>query len=675
MNINDSITTLSGIGEKRAQQFEKENITKISDLLNFSPIRYEDRTIIGNLNNIDSEITTKLKVLNKGKTRFIRKNYNIFILPVVDENNIKGEVVFFNQPYLINKFKKDEEYFFFGKIVKRKNTPQIFSPKFALSSNRDFLSIKPIYKKIEKIPNTLVPKLISEVLNNIKIKDYIPEKYLNKYNLLDLKETYRSLHFPKNQHEIKEAVRRIKFNEGLKINTGIFSKEVNKQVTDLVITNFQIIEPFIKKLPFKLTDAQQNVLREIFRDLENGFLMNRLLQGDVGSGKTIIAVICSYLFYFNGLQVAYMAPTEILAKQHYESFKEYFKDYNINIKLLVGSINNKEAQKIRDEIKSGKVDIVIGTHALFQDSTDFYNLGLVITDEQHRFGVKQRGQLENKGKAHTLVMTATPIPRTLALTLYGDLDLSIIDQLPQGRKKVKTSFHTLKKLNKIMEFTVKEIEEGHQAFIVCPYIEESNENNEVISVEKAYKNISKKYGKKIRIEKLHSHLTTDEKEEIINHFNNGEIDLLIATSIIEVGINVPNVSVIIILSADRFGLSQLHQLRGRTGRSNLQSYCFLVSNNKSEETIERMRTIVNCHDGQKIAEVDLKMRGPGEYFGYHQHGFTGLQYINPVIDEKLFIQTKEVALEIYNSTSADDMICKDYLIKEFNQNLEYITLD
>ncbi len=675
MDLDASVSILKGFGKKRVDALEKENIKTIKDLISFFPSRYEDRTKIGSFENRDHDITIRATILKKGSIRFINSKRNFIIFSVKDDHGNLGEIIFFNQPYLINQLKPDETYYFYGRVNSDKKLPRIYSPKFASIEETEFLTITPIYKKISGVPPALIQKTIPEILGKIKIDDFLPEKYKSNNRIIDLNQMYHLLHQPVQTKDIYIASNRLKLNEALKINAGITFLKNEKLVTDLVINNFNVLKPFIKKLPFELTDSQKWVLRDILRDLESGFLMNRMIQGDVGSGKTIIAIICAYLFCLNGLQVAYMAPTEILAKQHFETFKEYFKDYNFNIELLVGSQNKVETERIREGLRNGTINIVIGTHSLFQENTDFYNLGLIVTDEQHRFGVKQRGQLENKGQAHILVMSATPIPRTLALTFYGDLDLSVIDQMPLGRKKVKTSVHSIKKLNKILKFTEQEIKLGHQAFIVCPFIEESEELKEVISVDKAYREIKKKYGKHFRIESLHSKLSNDEQEKIIDRFNNGEIDLLIATSIIEVGINVPNVSVIIILSADRFGLSQLHQLRGRTGRSSIQSYCFLLSDNQNEITRERLSIIANCHDGQKIAEADLKLRGPGEYFGFQQSGFNSLRFINPLKDKKVFEQAKDLIEEIFKSKKAEDMICKDYLIKEFNNESKYITLD
>ena len=404
--------------------------------------------------------------------------------------------------------------------------------------------------------------------------------------------------------------------------------------------------------------------------------MNRLVQGDVGSGKTIIAVACAYLMALNGYQTAYMAPTEILAGQHVANFRQYLEPYGICVELLTGSQKTKERNAVTKTIASGEAQVIIGTHALIQDSVDYYNLGLVITDEQHRFGVKQRGKLGLKGEMpHTLVMSATPIPRTLALILYGDLDVSYIDELPKGRKKIKTYFYNEKSYPKILSFMANEMDKGRQAFVICPFIEESEEMSEVKDIQSVFAEVKQFYGSRYRIACLYSRMSGEDKKQIIDAFNRCEIDLLVATSIIEVGIDVPNVSVITILSADRFGLSQLHQLRGRVGRGMHQSYCFLVSNSRNDQTIERMRVIVNNHSGKKIADEDYRLRGPGDYFGMKQHGFPEFKALNPYEDFDLISETKKVAKEIYHSGDKETMAYRARIIETFYKNLSEISMN
>lgn len=675
--IKNDLSVLKGIGPKRLNILKENNINNLEDLLNFFPVRYEDKSRISDFKSAENEpVTIKASILRKGSIRYMGPGKSQLYIPIVDDKGNKGELIFFNQPYLINQFKKDDWFYFYGRVTKTHNKFQMFAPKFSNIKNAEnFLKITPIYKNIDNIPNSLISTLINQVLEKFKIKDFISQDYLNPEYLISLSQMYKYLHFPQTNVQIKEAIKRMKFNEGLKINTGIYSNSSLMNRPDFIIENFESVEPFIRQLPFDLTNSQEQVIRDIFQDLKSDKIMNRMIEGDVGSGKTIIAVICAYLFALNGFQTAYMAPTEILAQQHFKTFKEFLSPFDISVKLITGSMNSKETEKIRSDLEEGKIQVIIGTHSLIQENTQFYNLGLIITDEQHRFGVKQRGMFQQKGTPHTLVMSATPIPRSLALTLYGDLDCSVISQLPKGRKRVKTYFFTSKKLKDILKFIEKEINKGHQAFVVCPFVEDSEEMKEVISVDKASKVLKKFYKDRIRIEALHGKMDSDSKKNIIKSFNEGNIDLLIATSIIEVGIDVPNVSTIAILSADRFGLSQLHQLRGRTGRSDIQSYCFLVSDNLNELTVERMKVIVNNHDGHEIALADLKLRGPGDYFGLKQHGYGSIKFIDPLKDRELLEYSKKVTERIFSSTKKQDMIAKDYLLKSFQKETELISMN
>ncbi len=419
---------------------------------------------------------------------------------------------------------------------------------------------------------------------------------------------------------------------------------------------------------------------DIIGDFRAGKTMNRLVQGDVGSGKTIIAVACAYLMALAGYQTAYMAPTEILAAQHARNFEAYLKPYGIEVVLMTGSMKTAPRKEALKKVATGDAQVVIGTHALIQAGVDYYNLGMVITDEQHRFGVKQRGQLEMKGHTpHTLVMSATPIPRTLALVFYGDLDISTIDVLPSGRKKIKTYFYGEKAMPKILDFMEREMDKGYQAFVVCPFIEESEEMEEVRDIQSVYESVAAHYKGRHRVGYLHGKRSEDEKKAIIAAFNAKEIDLLVATSIIEVGIDVPDVSVMTILSADRFGLSQLHQLlyqlRGRVGRGSQQAYCFLVSNARGEKTLERMKVIVNHHNGRIIAEEDYRLRGPGDYFGFRQHGFPTFSALDPYEDADLIGDTRQVAQRIMASGEAAMMRYRARVIQSFYASVSEITMN
>jgi ATP-dependent DNA helicase RecG len=481
-----------------------------------------------------------------------------------------------------------------------------------------------------------------------------------------MKSALKVIHFPQKAEDVIKGIERLKFNEALKINMGIMSSARGKRYSDIEINLFAGLESFIGSLPYDLTASQQSVIEDIIADLKSGQVMNRLVQGDVGSGKTVIAVIAACLMAQNGYQTAYMAPTEILAQQHGRSFSDLLKNTGITVEVVTGGLKAKEKRAILERVAKGQVSVIIGTHALIQQSVDYYNLGLVITDEQHRFGVKQRSQLSSKGnQPHTMVMSATPIPRTLALILYGDLTVSYIDELPKGRKPIKTYCYNEASLYKILGFVQEQMSKGRQTFVICPFIEASEELEEVRDTESVYLELLQKIEPGFRMACLHGRLKSEDKESIIAAFNQGEIDCLVATSIIEVGIDVPNVSTMVILSAERFGLSQLHQLRGRVGRGNHQSFCFLVTNSKSEDTLARMKVIVNNRNGRKIADEDFKLRGPGDYFGFKQHGLPKLGLLNPTEELALIKRTKEIAEVIFESHNREMMTFRDDVLKSF----------
>jgi ATP-dependent DNA helicase RecG len=405
-------------------------------------------------------------------------------------------------------------------------------------------------------------------------------------------------------------------------------------------------------------------------------VINRLIQGDVGSGKTVIAVAIACLLAQNGYQIAYMAPTEILARQHYQTFCNFLKNSGISISLLTGSVKESEKKSILKALAEGEISIIIGTHALIQEHVDYYNLGLIITDEQHRFGVRQKGQLFLKGKnPHTLVMSATPIPRTLALILYGDLTLSVVNDKPAGRKAIKTHCYNEKKLPQIYEFVKEEIKKGNQAYVICPFVEFSENMENISDIATVYENLKNDFEPQIKVGYLHGKMSAEDKTNSITSFRDGKISVLVATSIIEVGIDVANANTIVILNAERFGLAQLHQLRGRVGRGESQSWCFLVTNATNEDTIERMRIIVNHREGSEIAEADLKLRGPGDYFGYKQHGLPQMQFLDPITDLSIIEETKKTAQLLLASGEQEMMICADDILHSFYESVNEIALN
>ncbi|WP_296558197.1 ATP-dependent DNA helicase RecG [uncultured Acetobacterium sp.] len=669
MKWEDSLDKIKGVGPKRREALATAGIKTVGNLLSYYPRKYLDRSVFGSpeLFCEDQEISLKAIVLDKGRLNRIRGNLSIYTVPLLWEEK-KLSAVFFNQPYLKNTFQENHDYYFYGKVKKAYGEIKITNPQFVIASNPGkFFELTPVYRKIQGVPSSVIPKILSQLFaSDLEIPDSMPEEIRLSEKLMDMKSALKGIHFPQKAEDVIRGTERLKFNEALKINMGIIASARDKSYSDIAINLFSGLKAFISSLPYDLTNSQESVIGDMVADLKSGQVMNRLVQGDVGSGKTVIAVIAACLMAQNGYQTAYMAPTEILAQQHGRSFRELLRNTGITVEVVTGSLKAKEKREILDRVAKGEVSVIIGTHALIQQAVDYYNLGLVITDEQHRFGVKQRSQLSLKGKKpHTMVMSATPIPRTLALILYGDLSVSYIDELPKGRKPIKTYCYNEASLHKILGFIEAEMSKGRQTFVICPFIEASEELEAVRDTESVYLEVQQKIESKYRLGCLHGRLKSDDKESIIKAFNQGEIDCLVATSIIEVGIDVPNVSTMVILSAERFGLSQLHQLRGRVGRGSHQSFCFLVTNSKSEETIARMKVIVNNRNGRKIADEDFKLRGPGDYFGFKQHGLPKLGLLNPSEELALIKRTKEIAAIIFESNNLEMMTFRNDVLKSF----------
>lgn len=620
MNVYDGIEKLKGVGPKSAELLKKCNIYTIIDLLLYFPRTYinlketsiEDGAV---LNEKICIVCTAAKI-----ERDIRTQTGKTISTVVfKKNETYLKAKWFNQPYIKNKFTAGDKYRIMGKVQKEGNKYVITSPVLIESQDNNVL---PVYSLKEGLTNNFFRKIINQILVSIEVKDNMPINIIQKYRLTNLDSAIKNIHNPKNSIQLQQAIKRLKFQElfvySLKI---LILKDKNK------IANTGIgfkISPLLKdlkdKIPYKLTNAQNVAIREILLDEKKNIPMNRLLQGDVGCGKTIIAIIAMFNVVMNGYQAVIMAPTEILANQHYAEFTRILAEFNININLLTGSTSMKNKEKIKEELKNGTIQMLIGTHALLEDSVEFNKLGMVVTDEQHRFGVMQRAKLYNKGdKIDMLVMTATPIPRTLALYLYGDLDVSIIDELPPGRKKIDTTYYRIQNKKLAYEFALSQIKLGRQVYIVCPLVEEGDKIN-ASSVEKVYDYLKGNYFKNINMAILHGKMKSKEKDEIMARFKSGKISVLISTTVIEVGINVSNATVMIVENAERFGLSQLHQLRGRVGRGAEKSYCILLADIKNNNVKMRMDTMKNSNDGFYISEQDLKLRGSGEMFGLRQHG-------------------------------------------------------
>ncbi|SUY61553.1 ATP-dependent DNA helicase RecG [Clostridium sporogenes] len=636
MNVYSPITTLKGVGPKTKEQLEKCMIFNIMDLLLYFPRDYEF------IDNYNKDKLANKKVIIKVQVENIKRDVRTRtgkILTTIIFNDGEKAIVgsWFNQPYIKNYFKVGEEYILQGSLREYRgnltiNNPQILKNKYA--EKVEERKIIPKYPLKGDLKNNLLIKLVNSALENIAIGENLPRWIIEKYKFISLDKSIRTIHKPENQKELEESIRRLKFQELLAYCLKIASlKEYLKTATEGI--GFKVSEEtsdIIRTLPFKLTNAQNRVLEEIFKDQKKEKPMNRLLQGDVGSGKTIIALICLFNVIKNGYQGVMLAPTEILAIQHYEEALKLFKDFNLNIELLVGGVKTSLKKEIKEKLKKGEIDLIIGTHALIEDDVEFYNLGMVITDEQHRFGVMQRSKMLNKGRSiDTLVMSATPIPRTLTLSLYGDLDLSIIDELPPGRQKIDTYYVNDSYRKRVYNFALKEINDGRQVYIVCPLVEEKEELN-LNSVEKLYNDLKADYFKEVEIAILHGKMKGKEKDAIMKEFKEGKIKALISTTVIEVGVNVPNATLMIIENAERFGLAQLHQLRGRVGRGKYKSYCILIAKVKNDIIRKRMEIMKSSNDGFFVAEEDLKLRGGGEIFGFKQHGSSNLLLADVIED-------------------------------------------
>lgn len=651
-NLSMSIQYIKGVGPKKAYSLKRLNINTIGDLIYFIPRDYEDRTSVSTLRQANLGEKTTLEVEITGIASITRPKRNMSILKVpIKDGSAPGYMIWFNQEYLKDKFKIGEVYRVNGKINKIGFELQIMNPVFeSLDQSQKTGRILPIYPLTEGMTNNELIRIVNlALINNLKyIEDILPEELIEKYNLLGVNESIKNIHNPSNSDLLKRSRYRLVFEELLILQLGLFiikNKSYSKG-TGITFNRTEELEEFIKRLPFSLTKAQSKVLSEIEEDMDKPIQMNRLVQGDVGSGKTIVAVLAMFRAVKAKYQAAMMAPTEILATQHFESLSSYFEQHGIRCQLLVGSLTNKAKEKVLVDLKQGNIDIIIGTHAIIQEHVEFYNLGLAITDEQHRFGVKQRSILSQKGtNPDILVMTATPIPRTLALILYGDLDISIIDELPPGRKEIETFAVGLDMVERVNKFIEKQILEGRQAYIVCPIIEES-ETLDLNSAEILYQSLKDDVFINHSVGLLHGKMKPKDKDDIMEKFKNHELDILVSTTVIEVGVNVPNSNIMVIYNAERFGLAQLHQLRGRVGRGEYQSYCILLNGSKNPIARERMRILQASSDGFVISEKDLELRGPGEFFGTRQHGLPELKIANLITDIEILKVVQKEAQEI-----------------------------
>lgn len=652
LDLTKDVKYVKGVGPNRVKLLNKIGIYNLGDLITYYPRDYEDRSkprMIQNLVNGEDSLIKAVAVSRVVEIRL--KNRMCMYKLVVQDETAKCTIIWFNQSYLKNKFIIGETYYFFGKANIRMGKFEMSSPVFDdVNTKNNTGRIIPIYSSTYSLSQNTIRKIIENGLEMVdgNLEENMPEYILDNYNFLGINEATKKVHFPESFEEFKEARKRLVFEELLTMQVALLGLK-NKYSRDIKGIEFAKEYKFsdiINDLPFNLTNAQIRVLQEIENDMEKDKSMNRLLQGDVGSGKTIVSIIAAYKAVKSGYQAAIMAPTSILASQHLESFTEILEKYNIRCELLISSITKKKKEEILEKLKNGEIDVLIGTHAILEDNVIFKNLGLVVTDEQHRFGVRQRSKIASKGKnPDVLVMTATPIPRTLALILYGDLDISIIDELPPNRKKIDTFAVTKQMEERVNNFIKKQIEEGRQCYIVCPLVEENEEIDakSVLELAEKYKNET---FKEYKVEYIHGKMRPKEKDEIMLEFKEGKIDILISTTVIEVGVNVPNSSIMVIENAERFGLAALHQLRGRVGRGEYKSYCILKYNSKSDVVRQRMKIMQDTNDGFVIAEKDLELRGTGEFFGTKQHGIPDFKIANLFEDIPILKMVQDLSKKI-----------------------------
>ncbi len=619
------LSNIKGLGKTRCALFEKLNVRSVGELLRFYPRTYSnwgDLSLISELTNgercmIKASVCSNVSVTRISGGRILSK------VQVCDESGAI-ELVFFNNKYISTMLKYGEEYCFYGKVNRDLYGFSMTSPEFKKTSQMD--KITPVYNLTSGLANRVVINAVKQALDMLPLNmvDPLPYNILKRYDLCSLRFALTNIHFPSDETALEKARKRLAFEEFLVLNLGLRLFKNRKLEETSCKMPVDYTGEFIKSLPYTLTNAQKNAIVDCVNDMKNKKSpMNRLVQGDVGSGKTAVGAAVCYNCVKNGYQAAFMAPTEILAQQHFENLSKMFEPFSVNVDLIIGSMTKSQKDKARAKLESGQTDIIVGTHALITDSTKFKNLGCALTDEQHRFGVTQRSKLAQKGEQpHVLVLSATPIPRTLGLIIYGDLDVTCIDELPPGRQEIKTMLIDSSKRARALGFIKKELDNGHQCYIVCPLVEEGE--LDLQSAENYAAELMLKEFADYPVGILHGKMKSKDKEDVMSRFANGEISVLVATTVVEVGVDVKNATVMMIENAERFGLSQLHQLRGRVGRGDALSYCILVSDNKKEETVRRLATMCRTSNGFEIADEDLRLRGPGDFFGSRQHGLPQL---------------------------------------------------
>ncbi len=672
INLKEDVKYTKGVGPKKVELLNKLGIFTLKDLITYYPRTYEDRSKPKFLYDCGDGEEVLVEVIACSTVNNVRLKGKTMQRLIIRDETASATVTWFNQPYLKDKFIIGQKYKIYGKISKKLGKITFNSPMFdEEEQNKNTGRIIPIYPLTFSLSQNALRKIIEEAIKKVygKLEETLPEYILKENQLQNINDATKCIHFPNEFKDFNIARKRLVFEELLSVQLALLMLK-NKYKTNkngIKFSEEAKMSDVINTLPFKLTKAQLRVLEEIDRDMETDKNMNRLLQGDVGSGKTVVAMCSAYKAVKSGYQAAIMAPTAILATQHLENFKKILEKLNIRCELLISGITKKQKESILERLENGEIDILIGTHAIIEDNVKFKKLGLVVTDEQHRFGVKQRMKIAQKGKnPDVLVMTATPIPRTLALILYGDLDISIIDELPPNRKEIETYAVNKNMTQRVNNFIEKQLKEGRQAYIVCPLVEENEEMN-LKSVEKLYEEYSKEIFPQYKVQYIHGKMKTKEKDEIMKNFKEGKIDILISTTVIEVGVDVPNSNIMVVENAERFGLAQLHQLRGRVGRGKYKSYCILKYEGKSDTTRKRMQVMTQTNDGFIISEKDLELRGAGDFFGTMQHGLPEFKIANLFEDVDILKQVQLIATKILEKDPK--------LEKEENQKLKCLIGD
>ena len=652
VDLDKDVKYVKTVGPNRVKLLNKLNIYTLKDLIEYYPRDYEDRSKPKNLYECTDGEEVLIEAMAVGRITEMHKGRMTISRLIVKDQTGTCYITWFNQGYLRDKFQPGRMYRFFGKISNKNGRLEMNSPVYdEIDQSKNTGKIIPIYPLTYELKQNTLRKIIENGLAEVKGKltETLPEYILKENNLWDINNTIERIHFPIEFSDFNKARERLVFEELLTTQLALLKLKNNyEHETDGIQFSKDVyMSDVINILPFKLTKAQLRVLEEIDRDMESNKPMNRLFQGDVGSGKTVVAMIAAYKAVKSGYQATIMAPTAILASQHLESFQGILEELGIKTELLISSVTKKKKSEILEKLQSGEIDILIGTHAILEENVVFKNLGLVVTDEQHRFGVKQRGTIAAKGQnPDVIAMSATPIPRTLALILYGDLDISIIDELPPNRKKIETYAVRKNMEERVNNFIRKQITEGRQAYIVCPLVEENEDMEGLQSVIELAERYQKETFSEYKVAYLHGKMKPKEKDEIMERFKNGEIQILIATTVIEVGVNVPNSSIMVVENAERFGLAQLHQLRGRVGRGEYQSYCILKYEGNSETIKQRMKVMCDTNDGFIISEKDLELRGSGDFFGTEQHGLPEFKIANLFEDIAVLKKVQRLALKI-----------------------------